>query len=131
MCGRESICLPGDMCCLLGMLQIDALIVNCSVFNPMPSLSAMVVNHFKLRHDIVSYTLGGMGCSAGLLAVSLASELLQAHPNFRVVVISTENITASIYVGNNRSMMVTNALFRVGAAAVLLTNRHADRLKAR
>lgn len=119
------------MCCLLGMLQIDALIVNCSVFNPMPSLSAMVVNHFKLRHDIVSYTLGGMGCSAGLLAVSLASELLQAHPNFRVVVISTENITASIYVGNNRSMMVTNALFRVGAAAVLLTNRHADRLKAR
>eukprot|EP00884_Botryococcus_braunii_P013436 jgi/Botrbrau1/22093/Bobra.0206s0019.1 len=111
--------------------QIDALIVNCSLFNPMPSLSAMVVNQFKLRQDIVTYNVSGMGCSAGLIAVSLASEVLQAHPNFRVVVISTENITINCYLGNNRSMMVTNALFRVGAAAVLLTNRHADKSIAR
>lgn len=59
-------------------MQIDILIVNCSIFCPTPSLSAMVINHFKMRSNIVSYNLGGMGCSAGLLSISLAQELLQA-----------------------------------------------------
>jgi 3-ketoacyl-CoA synthase len=94
-------------------------------------MSAMVVNHFKLRQDIVSYNLAGMGCSAGLIALSLASELLQTYPNFRIVVISTENITANLYQGNSRSMIVTNALFRVGGAALLLTNRAADASRAK
>jgi predicted naringenin-chalcone synthase len=57
--------------------QIDVLIVNCSIFNPTPSLSAMIVNHFKMRSNVVTYNLGGMGCSAGIIAISLARELLQ------------------------------------------------------
>ena len=62
---------------LTHLLQIDILIVNCSIFCPTPSLSAMIVNRFKMRSNIVSYNLGGMGCSAGLLSISLARELLQ------------------------------------------------------
>ncbi len=46
--------------------DIDFLIVNCSLFVPTPSLSAMVANHFKMRADCVNYNLGGMGCSAPL-----------------------------------------------------------------
>lgn len=34
--------------------------------------SAMLVNHFKMRSDVVSYNLGGMGCSAGVIAIGLA-----------------------------------------------------------
>ena len=41
------------------------LVVNCSLFNPTPSLSAMIINKFKMRTNIESYNLGGMGCSAG------------------------------------------------------------------
>ena len=58
-------------------LQIDILVVNCSLFNPTPSLSAMIINHFKMRSNIVSYNLAGMGCSAGVIAINLAKELLQ------------------------------------------------------
>lgn len=58
-------------------MQIDILVVNCSLFNPTPSLSAMIINHFKMRSNIVSYNLAGMGCSAGVIAVNLAKELLQ------------------------------------------------------
>ena len=50
------------------------------MFNPTPSLSAMVVNHFRLKSSVVTYNLGGMGCSAGLVAVSLVRELLQVYP---------------------------------------------------
>ena len=58
-------------------VQVDILVVNCSLFNPTPSLSAMIVNHFKMKSSIVSYNLSGMGCSAGVIALSLAQELLQ------------------------------------------------------
>lgn len=57
--------------------DIGILMVNCSLFNPTPSLSAMIVNHYKLRGNILSYNLGGMGCSAGLICIDLAKQLLQ------------------------------------------------------
>ena len=57
--------------------DIGILVVNCSLFNPTPSLSAMIVNHYKLRGNIQSYNLGGMGCSAGLISIDLAKQLLQ------------------------------------------------------
>lgn len=57
--------------------DIGILVVNCSLFNPTPSLSAMVVNRYKLRGNILSYSLGGMGCSAGIISVDLAKRLLQ------------------------------------------------------
>lgn len=57
--------------------DIGILVVNCSGFCPAPSLSAMIVNHYKLRGNIMSYNLGGMGCSAALISVDLAKQLLQ------------------------------------------------------
>jgi 3-ketoacyl-CoA synthase len=57
--------------------DVGVLIVNCSLFNPTPSLSAMIVNHYKMRGNIKSFNLGGMGCSAGVIAIDLARDLLQ------------------------------------------------------
>lgn len=57
--------------------QIDILITNCSLYCPTPSLSACIVNRFKMRSNVVTYSIGGMGCSAGVIAISLAKELLQ------------------------------------------------------
>ncbi|VAI89419.1 unnamed protein product [Triticum turgidum subsp. durum] len=111
--------------------DIGILVVNCSLFNPTPSLSAMVVNHYRLRGNIVSYNLGGMGCSAGLLSIDLAKDLLQVHPNSYALVISMENITLNWYFGNDRSMLVSNCLFRMGGAAILLSNRRSDRRRSK
>lgn len=107
--------------------DIGILIVNCSLFNPTPSLSAMIVNHYKLRGNILSYNLGGMGCSAGLISIDLAKQLLQAQPNSYALVVSTENITLNWYWGNDRSMLLSNCLFRMGGAAILLSNKPSDR----
>jgi predicted naringenin-chalcone synthase len=43
--------------------DIGVLVVNCSLFNPTPSLCAMIMNHFKMSSRTISYNLGGMGCS--------------------------------------------------------------------
>ncbi|KAM3412988.1 hypothetical protein ACQJBY_004256 [Aegilops geniculata] len=111
--------------------DIGVLVVNCSLFNPTPSLSAMVVNKYKLRGNVVSYNLGGMGCSAGLIAIDLAKDLLQAQPGTYAVVISMENITLNWYFGNDRSMLVSNCLFRMGGAAILLSNRRSARRRSK
>ncbi|XP_039061357.1 3-ketoacyl-CoA synthase 1-like [Hibiscus syriacus] len=111
--------------------DIGILIVNCSLFNPTPSLSAMIVNHYKLRTDINSYNLGGMGCSAGLISIDLAKNLLRSNPNTYALVVSTENITLNWYFGNNRSMLLCNCIFRMGGAAVLLSNKPRDRARSK
>ncbi|KAJ7951369.1 3-ketoacyl-CoA synthase [Quillaja saponaria] len=111
--------------------NIDILIVNCSLFNPTPSLSSMIVNHYKLRTDIKSYNLGGMGCSAGLISIDLAKDLLKANPNSYAIVVSTENITLNWYFGNDRSMLLCNCIFRMGGAAVLLSNKASDRARSK
>lgn len=111
--------------------EIGILIVNCSLFVPTPSLASMIVNHYKLRTDIKSYNLGGMGCSAGLISIDLAKDLLRANPNSYAVVISTENITQNWYFGNDRSMLLCNCIFRMGGAAVLLSNRSRDRSRSK
>ncbi|KAK4774312.1 hypothetical protein SAY86_009247 [Trapa natans] len=111
--------------------DIGILVVNCSLFNPTPSLSAMIVNHYKLRGNILSYNLGGMGCSAGLISIDLAKQLLQVNPDTYALVVSMENITLNWYFGNDRSMLVSNCLFRMGGAAVLLSNRPSDRPRSK
>ncbi|WRX30861.1 FAE1/Type III polyketide synthase-like protein - like 10 [Theobroma cacao] len=76
--------------------DIGILVVNSSLFNPTPSLSAAIVHH-----------------------------------NSYALVVSTENMTYNWYFGNNRPMLVTNCLFRVGGAAILLSNRSYDRRRSK
>ena len=111
--------------------DIDILIVNCSIVSPTPSLSAMVINKYKLRSNIKSFNLSGMGCSASLISIDLARELLQVHPNSCAIVVSTEITTPNYYSGNERSMVLINCLFRMGGAAILLSNKKADRSRSK
>lgn len=37
----------------------------------------MIVHHFKMRPNVITYNLSGMGCSAGIISIGLAKELLQ------------------------------------------------------
>jgi 3-ketoacyl-CoA synthase len=112
--------------CRVRPKDVGVLVVNCSLFNPTPSLSAMIVNHYKMRGNILSYNLGGMGCSAGVIAIDLARDMLQASGAGLAVVVSTEAVSFTWYPGKRRSMLIPNAFFRAGCAAVLLSNRRRD-----
>ena len=57
--------------------HIGVLVVCGGLFNPVPSLTSVIVNKYKLRHDIKSFNLSGMGCCACLMAINLAKHLLQ------------------------------------------------------
>jgi hypothetical protein len=47
-----------------------------------------------------------MGCSAGVIALDLAQQLLERHPDEYCLVVSHENITNAHYKGADRSMQV-------------------------
>ncbi|BBM97484.1 3-ketoacyl-CoA synthase [Marchantia polymorpha subsp. ruderalis] len=111
--------------------DIGILVVNCSLFNPTPSLSAMIVNKYHMRGNIRTYNLGGMGCSAGVISIDLAKDMLQVHGGTYAIVVSTENITQNWYYGNRRSMLIPNCLFRVGGAAILLSNKRSEKRRAK
>ena len=111
--------------------QIGVVVTNCSLFNPTPSLSATLMNHLKMRHDVINYNLGGMGCSAGVVAVDLARQVLQVKPNTYALVVSHENLTSNWYPGSDRSMLVPNCIFRSNGAAVLLSNKRSEAWRAK
>ncbi|XP_047949559.1 3-ketoacyl-CoA synthase 7 [Salvia hispanica] len=111
--------------------SIDILVTNCSIFCPTPSITAMIINKFGLRSNIKSVSLSGMGCSAGLVAIGLAKDLLRVQGNSLALVLSMEAVTPSGYDGSIRSMLLANTLFRMGGAAVLLSNKKQDRLRAK
>ncbi|EKE38421.1 hypothetical protein ENUP19_0146G0036 [Entamoeba nuttalli] len=103
--------------------DVDCVITNCSIFNPTPSIGAMLMNKYKMKQTCKNWHLGGMGCSAGVISCDLAKDFLCSHPNSTVLVFSTENITAPTYVGSDKSKLMFFTLFRSGGAAILLTNK--------
>lgn len=111
--------------------DINILVINCSLFSPTPSLCSMVINEFGMRSDISSYNLSGMGCSAGIISIELVKNLLAAKPNSTALIVSTENLTQSLYHGNDRGFLLQNTLFRVGGAAMILSNKWTDAFRAR
>ncbi|CAL5074653.1 unnamed protein product [Urochloa decumbens] len=109
--------------------DIDVLVVACSMFSPMPSLASMIAHRFKMRPDVKAYSVAGMGCSAGTVGVDTAARSLRSLPRRRrsggggyALVVVTENTSLNWYFGENKHMLVTNCIFRVGTAAALLTD---------
>ena len=58
--------------------QVDIVITACT-FTPVPSLSAMVASYFEMRSDVLHYSLGGQGCTSGIIEVELAAHLLRVR----------------------------------------------------
>ena len=103
--------------------DIDAVITSCSCFAPTPSMAAMIVNKFKMRKDVQTYSLAGMGCAASVLCADMAARLLASMPpNSNILIFNHENITNNWYAGNQRNMLIVNCLFRAGGSACVVTN---------
>eukprot|EP00252_Welwitschia_mirabilis_P007828 TRINITY_DN19549_c0_g1_i1.p1 TRINITY_DN19549_c0_g1~~TRINITY_DN19549_c0_g1_i1.p1 ORF type:complete len:469 (-),score=-37.40 TRINITY_DN19549_c0_g1_i1:137-1543(-) len=112
--------------------DIGILIVCVSTFSPAPSHAAWIVNRYKMKENIKTFNLSGMGCSSSGIAVALAKDLFAIYPNSYALLVGTESISVNAcYAGTEKSMSLTDCLFRVGGSAVLLSNRAADAARAK
>ena len=103
--------------------DIDILIVNISCFSPSPSLATSIIHHYKMGENIKVYNLIGMGCNATLIAIDMTKDFLRVCENSLAMIVSSNNISQSWYAKNEKSVMVTNCLFRAGGVAIQLTNK--------
>ncbi|KAJ6762026.1 3-KETOACYL-COA SYNTHASE [Salix koriyanagi] len=72
--------------------EIGIIVASVSLFSPAPSLTARVINRYKMRNDVKAFNLSGMGCSASLIAVDLVKQLFKTCKNSFAIVVSTESI---------------------------------------
>nr|TKS17721.1 hypothetical protein D5086_0000010920 [Populus alba] len=77
--------------------EIDILVVNVSLFSPAPSLTARVVNRYKMRSNVKPFNLSGMGCSASIVAIDLVQHLFKSYKNAFAIVVSTESLGSNWY----------------------------------
>nr|UQT18329.1 ketoacyl-CoA synthase 2 [Pelargonium x hortorum] len=110
--------------------DIDVMVVNVSLLTPAPSLAARIINHYKLRDDIKVFNLTGMGCSANLISIDIVRNIFKCHKNMCALVVSTESLGPSWYEGKDKSMLLSNCLFRSGGCILALTNNPALKHKA-
>ncbi|CAI8583343.1 unnamed protein product [Vicia faba] len=103
--------------------EIDILVVNVALFSPIPSLTARIINRYKMREDVKVFNLAGMGCSASVVAIDLVQQLFKTHENSLGIVVSTEDLGSHWYCGKHKEMMLSNCLFRSGGCSMLFTNK--------
>ncbi|EEF35590.1 acyltransferase, putative [Ricinus communis] len=99
--------------------EIDILVVNVSLFSPAPSLTARVVNRYKMREDIKAFNLSGMGCSASLVIQEQISCCCEHRINRPKLVLWEREIHDPFH-----------CLFRSGGCSMVLTNNRALKHKA-
>lgn len=80
-----------------------------------------------MKESVKTFNLSSIGCITNLIAVDMAKDLLKIYRDSYALVVSTESITTNTsYHGNDKSMVVTLRLFRVGGYALLLSNKAKD-----
>lgn len=88
-------------------------------------MTSIIVNRYNLRQDVKTCNVSGIGCSSSEIGIDMAKNLLQ-NPNISfAVVVSAEVLSSGWYSGNDKRKLNLNCRFRMGASAVLLTNKKA------
>jgi len=85
-----------------------------------PGLSAYIVERAGLRSDVRMADVVGMGCGAALPTLEQASNFVRTNPGSTAAVVCTEICSAAIYSNEEPGIIVSNAIFADGSAALIL-----------
>ncbi|WP_079036636.1 3,5-dihydroxyphenylacetyl-CoA synthase DpgA [Streptomyces silaceus] len=85
-----------------------------------PGISALLIRELGIDRHCSRADIVGMGCNAGLNALSLETGWATAHPGELAVVLCVEACSAAYAVDSTMRTAVVNSLFGDGAAAVAL-----------
>ena len=107
----------------LGPADIDAIIVNTCTGYLCPGLTSYVAEELGLRNDIWPFDLMGMGCGGAIPNLMTASNYLAANASRNVLSVAVEICSATLFFDESPDILVSNAIFGDGAAALVVTNR--------
>jgi alkylresorcinol/alkylpyrone synthase len=104
--------------------EIDLIItVSCTGFM-IPSLDAHLINIMGFRSNVCRMPFTELGCAAGAMAISRATDYLRAHPGANVLIIAVELPSLTFQRKDiSQANLISSILFGDGAAAVLVTGQ--------
>ena len=104
-------------------VDVDALVINTCTGYLCPGLTSYVAGELGLKSEVRPFDLQGMGCGGAIPNLETGYNFLQTHPSSNALAIAVEMCTATIFLEESPDILISNALFGDGAAAVVLTNR--------
>src|SRR5579872_3894262 len=104
--------------------DIDMIItVSCTGFM-IPSLDAHLIHLMGFRSNVRRMPLTELGCAAGAMALTRASEFVRAFPDKTALIVSVELATLTFQRDDlTQANLISCVLFGDGAAAAIVTGR--------
>ena len=99
--------------------DVTALVVNTCTGYICPGISTYLIERLGLPRTTRVYDLVGSGCGGAIPNLQLAESLLKANGGV-VVSVAVEICSSVFQMGNDLSLILSNALFGDGAAAAVL-----------
>ena len=101
--------------------EIDAVVLVTSTGISIPSLDAALANHLGFKSSVERTPIFGLGCAGGATGLARAAQLVEANPDFVVLLLVVEICSANLSLLNvSKTDAVAFTLFGDGASAVLL-----------
>jgi predicted naringenin-chalcone synthase len=103
--------------------EVSALVVNTCTGYLCPGLSSYLLEKLELPRNIRTYDLVGGGCGGAIPNLQAAQEYLRAVGKGAALCIAVEICSATFQTADDLGLLLSNALFADGAAAVVLWAR--------
>ncbi len=107
--------------------DIGGLVVNSCTGYLCPGLTSYIAEDVGLPHNLAICDLMGMGCGAALPNLEMATGMLLRNPEKPVLSVAVEICTATLFMGDDPGLVVSNSIFGDGAAAAVLATGPAGR----
>lgn len=102
--------------------NLDFLAVSTCTGYICPGIAAQLIERCRLRNDLHYVEVVGMGCGSAIPALEQCHNFLRANPKATAASVSTEICSAALYQGDAADLVISNAIFSDGSAAVVLKN---------
>ena len=107
----------------VGIHEVTGLVVNTCTGYICPGISTYLIERLGLSRSIRAYDMVGSGCGGAIPNLQVAESMLSQGAGGVVVSVSVEICSATFQMGNDLSLILSNALFGDGAAAAVLWQR--------
>jgi predicted naringenin-chalcone synthase len=102
---------------------VYGLVVNTCTGYICPGIGTYLIEKLGLERNIRVYDLVGSGCGGAIPNLEVAAAFLNSSSDKVIVSVSVEICSATFQMGDDLSLLVSNALFGDGASAAVLWNR--------
>ncbi len=109
----------------LAVKDVSALVVNTCTGYLCPGISTYLIDALGLKETTKVYDLAGSGCGGAVPNIEICRAFLNESPDSIIVTVSVEICSCTYQMGDDMSLIISNALFGDGAAAAVLWNRPA------